>query len=367
MVRFLRFISGLAVTAILITGSATAQEPVSEQRLAGIVDKSVNGYIRPAFGRFAETASNLHDRLQAYCEVPDEAGFKAVSDQFAAVVASWSAVEFLRFGPLVEDNRLERILFWPDRKGLGLKRLNAALAAQEEDVTGAADLADKSVAIQGLGTLEYLLYGTGSQALSDDTPAGRFRCGFAAAVSGNVASIAAQIRDDWNASEGFVGMLLNPSPDNPLFRSMSESAGEIHAAIPEGLDIAGDLKIKSALGDDPAHAVPHRITFWRSGLTFAALESNLQGMHDLLTAGGFLDDLSEENRYLENAVGFEFKNAGNALSSVPPDVDQAFVEAEPRSVLNYAVIAIDSLRDMIGNRLGAELGFQQGFSSLDGD
>ena len=79
MVRFLRFISGLAVTAILISGSATAQEPVSEQRLAGIVDKSVNGYIRPAFGRFAETASNLHDRLQAYCEVPDEAGFKALT------------------------------------------------------------------------------------------------------------------------------------------------------------------------------------------------------------------------------------------------------------------------------------------------
>ena len=53
--------------------------------------------------------------------------------------------------------RLERILFWPDRKSIGLKQVQAALAAKDTSITDAGKLKGKSVAVQGLGALEFLL------------------------------------------------------------------------------------------------------------------------------------------------------------------------------------------------------------------
>jgi uncharacterized protein len=48
---------------------------------------------------------------------------------------------------VVEENRLERILFFPDRKGTGLKQVQATLAASDETATDVAALSGKSVAM----------------------------------------------------------------------------------------------------------------------------------------------------------------------------------------------------------------------------
>ena len=59
-------------------------------------------------------------------------------------------------GHLIEDNRFERVLFFPDRKSTGLKQVQAALAKPEDSVTTMETLKDKSVAMQGLGALEFV-------------------------------------------------------------------------------------------------------------------------------------------------------------------------------------------------------------------
>jgi predicted lipoprotein len=68
----------------------------------------------------------------------------------------------IRFGPVTEENRLERILFWPDRKGIGLKQVQAAIAGEDATAADPQTLPGKSVAMQGLGALEFVLFGTGS-------------------------------------------------------------------------------------------------------------------------------------------------------------------------------------------------------------
>ena len=365
-------IKSFAIACVLafLTSSSLARTPEPDPEnifMSEIVDRAIDDYIRPSFARLAATTLDLQDTLSDYCEQPSESGLLSVHALFAGVVEAWSAVEFLRFGPLIDDNRLERLYFWPDRRGLGLKRITQALREQEEDVASAQALAEKSVAVQGLGALDYLLYGTGSEELGDSTPTGRFRCGFALGVATNMAAISSELRDDWANPDGYSALMKNAADDNPVYRTSLEAASEIRDAILEGLDIASDLKLKSALGEDSSSAAPKRSPLWRSGQTFPALLANVDAIQKLLEAAGFTEGLPDEGQYLVNALPFEFSNVKQAIGAVDLPVEEAFTDPHMRGKLIYATIAIDSLRDMIGEQMGAYLGFQPGFSSLDGD
>ena len=80
-------------------------------------------------------------------------------------------------------------LFWPDRKGIALRQVQAILAKQDATATDPATLKTKSVAVQGLGALEYVLFGTGAEALA--LPEGDFRCDYGNAITSAVSDVAA--------------------------------------------------------------------------------------------------------------------------------------------------------------------------------
>ena len=170
---------------------------------AAVARASLIEIIRPGYAAFAEHAGGLEAKLAALCDTPSEAALKSVRGTFAATTGAWSKVEIFRFGPVIEDHRYERIFFWPHPKeGLGLKQLRRALPKKGQALTIPEELDAKSVALQGLPSLEYLLYGDGAEALAETksaTPGGQmpkipsdaeFRCDFAVAVATNVHRIA---------------------------------------------------------------------------------------------------------------------------------------------------------------------------------
>ena len=67
------------------------------------------------------------------------------------------------------------------------------LKNRDASVTEPDPLAEKSVALQGLPALEYLLYGDGADALAQSGEAGAFRCSFAASIATNVDRIARDV------------------------------------------------------------------------------------------------------------------------------------------------------------------------------
>src|SRR6185312_7981565 len=100
--------------------------------------------------------------------------------------------------------------FWPDPKGLGLKQIQDILAKRDASVTEPDQLAGKSVALQGLPALEYLLYGDGSESLTEGNrvvdgqeplpqldSAGDFRCSFALSIATNLERIARSVVEGW--------------------------------------------------------------------------------------------------------------------------------------------------------------------------
>lgn len=169
----------------------------------------------PAIGR--ESARQHEGFLRRPFKTADEAAKAA----FADTVTSWSTIEIVRIGPVIEQNRFERVLYYPDKKGLGLKQVQRYLAEKDESVTSADGLKGKSVAAQGLGALEFVLYGTGADELLGKE--GDFRCRFGAAIAGNIANVAAELSDGWNAPDGAQKNWTKPGPDNPVFRDEREA------------------------------------------------------------------------------------------------------------------------------------------------
>ena len=98
---------------------------------AAIARAALGEVVRPGYAALAETTATLSAKVQTLCAQPSAGALKEARDAFAGTVASWSKVEIYRFGPVIQDHRFERLFYWPDPKGLGLKQIRDALAKKD--------------------------------------------------------------------------------------------------------------------------------------------------------------------------------------------------------------------------------------------
>ena len=155
------------------------------------------------------------------------------------LVLAWSRVELIRFGPARDQNRYERLFFWPDPRGRGLQQIQEIIATEDPTATSVETLREKSVAVQGLFALEFVLYGTGSEALVDAAnPARSFRCRFGAAIAGAIEKTAEEILADWTKPDGYAALMRDAGPDNPVYRSHGEVVQELIKSAREQLQLA---------------------------------------------------------------------------------------------------------------------------------
>src|SRR5690606_32347522 len=244
-----RRVRGWLVVGMSLIGSLVGAPTLA----AGVPDNLgvtlTDGYIAPATQGFAKAAAAMHTAMQQYCDdkatssAPREtthAASPVIRQHFSDLVQAWARVEFLRFGPLVQDNRFERIFFWPDPRGTVQRRTQAALGARDRALLEAGALRTASVATQGLPSLEYALHG-GSQALLDATPpssdaladtppadasqggsaqtrpsaddalaARDYRCAYAGAVAANIAMLATEVAQAWGSDGEMAKRFAHP-------------------------------------------------------------------------------------------------------------------------------------------------------------
>ncbi len=110
----------ILATALLCAGASSAQ---AEADHAAIAQASLTEVIRPFYAALAEQTGALTGKVETLCGQPSAAPLNETKTAFAATVSAWSKVEILRFGPVTQDHRYERLFFWPDPKGLGLRQL----------------------------------------------------------------------------------------------------------------------------------------------------------------------------------------------------------------------------------------------------
>ncbi|MBK8086096.1 MAG: peptidase M75, Imelysin [Devosia sp.] len=334
--------------------------PTAEQ----VVSLAISEAIRPGFDGYAAATADLATAVGAACAAPSDATLAAAREAFGATVIAWSRIELYRLGPLLENNRAEAILFWPDRKGIALKQVQAALVQHDETAASATTLVRKSVAMQGFGALEFILFGNGAEALATGD---EYRCRYALAIATLQQGTAAAMAAEWADPAGISQRLLAPSDTDPEYRSYREVAEELTGLLAHGVELIRDQRLLPFLGRDGAAPKPKSALFWRSGMTVPSIAANFAGLADLLQRSRLAEATAAENLWVGNGAGFEFSNAARAAALVTDPVEAALADPRQKQALDYLVIVSRSLDTLLGENLAAALGLSVGFSSLDGD
>lgn len=372
----------------------------------------LSGYIQPAMLTFESAAKKTETSLVALCaqvEPPRpgadstkaaEAAQQARLD-FKALVLAWSRIEFLRFGPLIEENRYERISFWPDPRNVMLRQIPGVLArySQGEPV----DLSAQSVAVQGLPALEYLLYGNngllnpalGNEQVDDARSGGgvqsdvavgfndqtvpdlvRGRCDYSVDIARNLVGLGSALSAAWASDGVWGGGFASPATGRDTYRSQQEVLSESIKALSGGLQFAAEVKMGAAVGrpgstgSSASTSLPgsvlsaeagrstfirvQRLPWWRSGLQTDALVATLQGMGAYYAAGHLALGASG---WAGTQWQAELKQAVNLIES-----DRTGLQG-----WQAARLVLANAKRVLDEDIASALGVGLGFNALDGD
>jgi len=334
---------------------------------AAIAKAALEQYIRPGYAALADSAGALKQSVDTLCHDPSAEGLKLARDAFAVTVAAWSKVEPIRFGPVAREHRYERIFFWPDPKGIGARQVREALSKLDQSVTKEEELAAKSVALQGLPPLQYLLYGDGADALATANGQAPFRCAFAASVAGSLAQLTREIANDWQDGGAASKSYLAPGPANQTYHTAKEVTLDLFKTFTGGIETVRDQKLAKMLGASAERARPRLAPFYESGLTFANVIGNLEGTRDLFTKSGLAQVVHEESPGVEDSILFDLDHAIEVMSAISAPVTEVVHNEDLRAKLEALRVSLKSAATTAGDMIARGAGLAFGFNAMDGD
>jgi uncharacterized protein len=356
----------VALSAMVGAGRAQ-QEPAFDH--AALAKQALEAHIRPGYAALVASAQALVKALDATCARQTGDRRRAVDLAFDGLVTAWARIEHIRFGPVTAENRLERLFFWPDRRGLGARQVAATLRARDAAALDPVALAEKRVAIQGLGALETALFG----APPTDAEDGAYRCAYAKAIAANIGNIAAAILKEWTDPALYARHWLDPGAGNLHFLKRSETTLALAKALDNGLERVRDEWIAAplGLGRQRRRLTPVLATSKRTLKFFAA---GLDGLHRLYMTAGLHKAIVDTAKVHPGVtvplnaklVKNEIETARNQLRRLvrqgkPFDADAMM---QPFVAVGYP---LKNARQQLAALLGLTAGVSMGFNATDGD
>lgn len=357
----------VAVVWVAAFSSIPPPDAARADDMAGLGQRLTERYVRPATQQFAAATAAVSGAVEFLCREPDTARLEVVRQRFGDAVAAWARVAVLRFGPLVEDNRYERIFYWPDPRGAMLRQFQQIVAAGSSDVLDAEALRSKSVAAQGLPALELVLFGPDAETLVTGEPAGRFRCGYAAAIALNLKRDAEQVSAAWGPGGTIAAEFTAPAAGNAHYRDSGEVTAESLKAMTTALQFLSETMIAPFLGREPEMANPKLAPLWRSGLTLRLTSAKLRAITEFYGALEVSASLDPSEHWIDGAIGLELRKVRETLSTLNEPIGESARGGPDRAALIYVVIALGSVRQTVNEQLAPALGAKVGFNALDGD
>lgn len=287
--RLLRMSLAAAMGAFVVglAAAPAAALPIRKSHATMVLD-AVDQFIVPHIQTLTQKTARMNAALQAVCkEGADDATRRAAVASFADTVRAWGSLDFIRFGPVSRNHRLERVLFWPDPRATTSRQLNGLLAARKPELLEAGALAKQSVAVQGLTALEVLLFDEKAPLGASTEETARYRCALASAIAANIDTVASEISTGWTGEDSFRLKILTPGSDNALYQDASETVRDVVKAIATGLDLCKNRFVTpelTALDETPPKRV--RLPFERAELTGEFLTSSLVALRDLFETIG---------------------------------------------------------------------------------
>ena len=353
----------LAATLIVLSaGSAAA---MNRDAVPGVLEQAVDGFIRPGYQNFATATGALSGAMDAFCAAPDNATYAAATAAFDEAVSAWSTIEIVRTGPVLEDHRFERILYYPDRKSIGLKQVQAAIAGEDETATDPDYLPQKSVAMQGLLALEFVLFGTRYETMLDAPET--YRCRYGEAIATSMNTVAGELTAAWEAEGGVADAWKHPGPENPLFRTEDEALTALLGILVHGAETVRDQRIEYFYRGEEGPNFATRAIYWRSQNTWPSVLANLEALQTLLNDADMEMLLDEDVRSIVASINFLFSSLEGAVEGMDPDIELVLDDPDQRAKLDYIVLNLKDVIIRLNDNYGGAIGLGAGFSFADGD
>jgi uncharacterized protein len=332
------------------------------------LERFVTDYARPETAKFAQTSSRLPDAVDTICGDLNKETKSAFRASFADTVRELSRIHFLRFGPLLENDRLSRLSFLPDPRGITQRQIRKIYASRDESVLSMASLRGKSVALQGLTALQLIAFDKhGAIVLGEAGDNREFTCSYALAIAQNVADISKNLAADWADPNGFSSVLLSAGPQNASYQSSKEALETVFNGLVTGVIIAKDQDLLPALGSSEEKARPRRFPYSRSINAIPYLSGEIVGIRDAFFSLELKSLTPEEHVWLLDTLNFEFGNAQTYLEKLDPPLRKTFGQGGSYGRVKALTITLDSIRELLSQEVAGALGLSGGFNALDGD
>ncbi len=324
-------------------------------------------HILPRYKKLSVSALQLENALKKLCNMPDKPAHEQVKSAYKKLLISWSGVEHLRFGPVTQEYRYERFAYWPDIKGRGLKNVRKVLFKKDTSVLSVDSLKRKSVALQGLTALEFLLYGKEGESLQFKSDKSKFRCAYAHAIAGNLSMISEDIVVGWGDGRPYVDAFLRPAKGKTYVTSKEVTLVLFQAYI-TGYARIRSLKILRPLGLPGKKRINARLApYWRSGLTIDVLIANMDALKHMYLVGGFSKLVADKEPMLKRSVEISIDNGIRVLSSINEPVTEIFSVKGKQSKYKFIASILGVMRSHTGSAILKAADLTIGFNADDGD
>ena len=350
--------SPLAIALFALGLAACSPQDPQQRASASLAD----GVLLPAYGAWHQSNQQLAESAKAYCAGSHDLG--AAQQAFLADVASWAALQPLLVGPLAEGNRAWQVQFWPDKKNLVQRQVEALLKSKSPLTQ--ADVEKASVVVQGLTAYEYVLFDAAID-LSDAAQKARY-CPLLTAIGEHQQKLSADVLGQWQ-TEGGMAAQLKEFP-NARYAEAPEAVAELLRAQVNAID-GLKKKLGAALGrQSKGVPQPYQAEFWRSNASLASLAASLASAERLWLGAnndGVRTLLGDKQRELAERIDQQYAVTRQQLAALQRPLGELLAEEAGRAELNAFYDQLNKLHSLQGGELAKALGVQLGFNAHDGD
>ncbi|MFV1873337.1 MAG: imelysin family protein [Oleiphilus sp.] len=260
--------------------------------------------ILPKHQDLEEKLNLLQQEMQRFCIDPTAHGLTSLQQVWLTAMQSWSALSVYNFGPIDDTNAAWRFQFWPDPLNYVHRKFKSRLNGYNTAISQ-QELAQASVAIQGLSGLEYLLFDPATQAPGFYSPFSA-SCQILQATAANLVKEGEQLNLAWQTRYRHA-WLSPPSEAGPAEKHKRYLEDIINGML-SSLILLKDKKLAAPLGikqmsdlkKSERRIKPRYLESWRSRSSLDQLKANVDTMKTLyLMPKGFSWYLNEAGVQLD--------------------------------------------------------------------
>ncbi|WP_260261839.1 imelysin family protein [Vibrio intestinalis] len=329
--------------AVLSGCQTTSQTVVADD--TSHVSRSVYLVEFNAAQKFDVQASQLEQSMTDFCE--GNSDVQTVQRHWHSTMESWMALQGQERGPQAALAQSWNVQFWPDKKNTTGRKMSALI--KQDKQWQAQEIAKQSVTVQGLGSIEWLLYDKQSDIASNQST-----CHTAVAISENLANNAHTIASSWQ---------VNPW----LELDQKGWDSEYIALLSNQLDYS--MKKLSRPLAKVGKPRPYFAESWRSKTSMSNLKANIAAMQALYLANGEgLDNLlrTRGKQQLADSIVHQFEYTLETWPTEASLFDLLQTKQGYQTVLAQ-YNKLEQLNYLIHEEVAIELGVVIGFNATDGD